>query len=261
MASLGQELKKERELRGISLKEISDSTKINLRFLQALEKDQLDLLPGTFFTRGILRSYADYVGLDQDSVLNKYYEDAQRRQEQKDEEEKDSEKSKPRFCLPPQARSALALVLIVIVLAAVIVALYFFSFNKDTKTSPPQALNPALKIETSPPLQAVEILAPQKETGIEIQILFEQETWIQLIADGVMQLDGVQYGGDSFRTRAVNEIILNLGNAGGFTFSLNGKKGKPLGRPGEVMRNITLTSENLSEFIEQEVTAFNAETK
>ena len=47
MIPIGQDLKRERELRGISLKEIAEFTKINIRLLRALEEDQLDVrLPG-----------------------------------------------------------------------------------------------------------------------------------------------------------------------------------------------------------------------
>ncbi|NOR13733.1 MAG: helix-turn-helix domain-containing protein, partial [Candidatus Aminicenantes bacterium] len=66
MLPIGQDLKRERELRGISLKEIAESTKINIRFLRALEDDQFDALPGKFFTRGIIRGYAKYLGLEEE---------------------------------------------------------------------------------------------------------------------------------------------------------------------------------------------------
>ena len=51
MASLSEKLRRERELRGISLKQISDDTKIGVRFLQALEEDKLELIPGEFYRR------------------------------------------------------------------------------------------------------------------------------------------------------------------------------------------------------------------
>lgn len=72
MASVGQELKKEREVKGVSLKEIADHTKINLRFLQDLEEDNFDFMPGKFLTRSIIRSYAKYLGLDEKPILELY---------------------------------------------------------------------------------------------------------------------------------------------------------------------------------------------
>ena len=74
MTSLGQELKRERELRGISLQEIANTTKISMRFLQALEEDKLEIFPGEFFIKNIISAYAKTLGLEKDSALNKYYE-------------------------------------------------------------------------------------------------------------------------------------------------------------------------------------------
>jgi transcriptional regulator with XRE-family HTH domain len=72
MASLSERLKRERELRGISLKQISEETRIGVRFLQALEDDRLDIIPGEFYRRSYLRAYARYLGLDEDRALNVY---------------------------------------------------------------------------------------------------------------------------------------------------------------------------------------------
>lgn len=72
MDSLGTYLRRERELRQISLEEIAQSTRIPLRMLQNIEKDALDALPGEVFTRGFLKSYARSVGLDTDDVLARY---------------------------------------------------------------------------------------------------------------------------------------------------------------------------------------------
>src|SRR4030043_451988 len=72
MASLGQTLKEEREARNISIEEIAAATKIVPRYLEALEADRLDIMPGGFFIRGIIRTYARFLGLDGDEVLARY---------------------------------------------------------------------------------------------------------------------------------------------------------------------------------------------
>jgi cytoskeleton protein RodZ len=72
MASFGESLRREREMRGVSLEEISATTKINLRFLQALEAEDFAKIPGGLFTRSFLRAYADYLGLDAERVLAEY---------------------------------------------------------------------------------------------------------------------------------------------------------------------------------------------
>ena len=72
MTSFGEELKRERELRDISLKEISEATKISIRFLEALEQNNFDILPGGIFNRGFIRSYARFIGVDGEEMVNAY---------------------------------------------------------------------------------------------------------------------------------------------------------------------------------------------
>src|SRR5207248_2504388 len=63
-------LRRERELRGIGLPEIAEATKISVRFLEALETDRLDVLPGGIFRRSFVKAYAEHVGLDPDRTVS-----------------------------------------------------------------------------------------------------------------------------------------------------------------------------------------------
>ena len=72
MVSIGEELKREREYREISLREISDATKINIRMLEAIEKDNFGALPGGIFNRNFIRAYAQFIGLDPEVIIRKY---------------------------------------------------------------------------------------------------------------------------------------------------------------------------------------------
>lgn len=68
----GSYLKKERELRGIALEELSEQTHIKMDYLQAMEADQFQKLPGMTFVRGYLKAYAGYVGLLPEEVLLRF---------------------------------------------------------------------------------------------------------------------------------------------------------------------------------------------
>jgi len=70
----GPYLKHERELRGISLEEVSSATKINVCYLNALEHDHLSELPREVFVRGYIRSYANCIGADEEEMLMAYDE-------------------------------------------------------------------------------------------------------------------------------------------------------------------------------------------
>src|SRR4051812_28225893 len=71
---LGEELRRRREELGISLLEISESTRIGTRFLKAIESDNFSSLPGGIFTRSFIRAYARRVGMDEDEALALYQE-------------------------------------------------------------------------------------------------------------------------------------------------------------------------------------------
>jgi cytoskeleton protein RodZ len=72
LPSFGEKLKQEREKRKISLEQISVSTKIGTRMLQALEEDKFNQLPGGIFNKGFVRAYSRCLGLDEDQIVAEY---------------------------------------------------------------------------------------------------------------------------------------------------------------------------------------------
>ncbi len=72
MPSFGEKLKQEREKRKITLEQISASTKIGTRMLQALEEDKFNQLPGGIFNKGFVRAYSRFLGLDEDQTVAEY---------------------------------------------------------------------------------------------------------------------------------------------------------------------------------------------
>ena len=76
----GSYLKHERELRGVPLDEIAQSTKISIRFLRALEESRFEDLPGEVFVKGFIRSYGQAIGSNVDELLAAYDESGSKRQ-------------------------------------------------------------------------------------------------------------------------------------------------------------------------------------
>jgi cytoskeletal protein RodZ len=70
--NFGERLKRERELREVTLEEITQATRISSRFLEALENEDWDKLPGGVFNRGFVRSVAHYLGLGEEAFLAEY---------------------------------------------------------------------------------------------------------------------------------------------------------------------------------------------
>lgn len=71
-STFGEHLKREREMRGVSLEEISAATRISVRFLEALENEHWAQLPGGIFNRGFIRSVARFLGMDEEGLVAEY---------------------------------------------------------------------------------------------------------------------------------------------------------------------------------------------
>ena len=168
--SVGEFLKRERELRQITLREVAEGTKISIRRLKSIEADQFEDLPAEVFVRGFIRSYADYIGIDPaDAIL--------RLEENMPQEEHDIRNIKG-FSSPQSdiKRPASVVLLLAAVVAGllILVAAWFFFFQNH-QVSIPGLADKSLPISTG----KVENSTPAihyPETGTVPQILLEQET-------------------------------------------------------------------------------------
>lgn len=257
MTSLGQELKKQRESRNISIDEMASSTKIVSRYLEALEQDRFDAMPGGFFVRGILRTYAMYVGLDENEVLEKY------RAAGVLDEPARAKAQAPRG-LPDTAEKRKIAPWLMAGVAVLVVIAVFSVLTRPRRAravhpvSKPAAALPQTQTRTGPapavgkPTPAVEKPAPVKEEwkGLTMDISFQEPTWLQIYADGALKIYGLYPPGDKAQVQAEKEILVAVvGNAGGMTFLLNGQPGKILGRTGEVLNNVRINLDNFKDFL------------
>lgn len=262
MTAIGPELKALREKRGISLLDISASTKVGRRYLEALEQDRLDLFPGAFFAKGIIRTYARAVGLDEQETIDRYMRAGLLG---------DAEPPRSISLAPPPrtSRRALFTVLAVLVVAGLTFGLY--SLIKPGKapaareasgvvapdTTPVvPAATPETKAQepapsgSAPPVAAPAATAPAPAYGLAFDFTVTAPTWIQVYADGALRVDGIKLAGARFQIRAEKELVLNLGNAAGLAATLNGKPIRPFGRSGAVVKNIRVTTDNAADFLE-----------
>ena len=72
LESVGSYLRRERELRKITLEEVSEQTRVQIDFLKAMESEHFEKIPGLTFARGYLRAYASYIGLNPEDVLLRF---------------------------------------------------------------------------------------------------------------------------------------------------------------------------------------------
>src|SRR5438132_2568875 len=70
--SIGEKLRLARETRGIALRDISEQTRISMRYLEAIETDDYKRLPGGIFNRSFIRAYARFIGYDEQEAIEEY---------------------------------------------------------------------------------------------------------------------------------------------------------------------------------------------
>jgi cytoskeletal protein RodZ len=83
--SIGEKLRLAREARGIALREISEQTRISIRYLEAIEAEDYKRLPGGIFNRSFIRAYAKFVGVDEHGALEDYARTLRERGESDDD--------------------------------------------------------------------------------------------------------------------------------------------------------------------------------
>ena len=149
MPAFGENLRREREMRGVSLEEISSATKISLRFLEAIEREDFTKLPGGIFSRSFIRSYARYLGLDEERVIAEYQLAAQP-QADFDLRRMVADKADSR---KQAARTPLIATLVSVVLLAVSYVLFRISpRTAETPAPPPPAPVLTAQPEAAPPV-------------------------------------------------------------------------------------------------------------
>ena len=83
--TIGEKLRLAREARGIALRDISEQTRISIRYLEAIETDDYRRLPGGIFNRSFIRAYAKFIGYDEHQALEDYARTLRERGETDDE--------------------------------------------------------------------------------------------------------------------------------------------------------------------------------
>jgi cytoskeleton protein RodZ len=252
LASFGEELRREREIRGISLKEIADATKISKRFLEALERNDHRTLPAPVFTRGFVREYARYVGLNAEEMVNRYnFAAANDDRIEKPPPVAKYPQTPPRDISPrPAAKRGIPPVItrvdggvmfaLFIAVALAGVAWWAVQYKRQEReraeaaTAVPVTTSRAVATPTQAPVPEP---APD-DSKLRMTMEITANSWVTLEADGRTVLNEEMLSGarrefeanDAFRFRTI-------GNAGGLTLTLNGATVPPLGANGEVVKN------------------------
>ena len=247
LASFGEELRREREIRGISLKEISDATKISKRFLEAIERNDHRTLPAPVFTRGFVREYARYLGLNAEEMVTRYNYAAAGDDRIEHSEHLDRLVRPATAALPPKSiprarvdRNIVFLVLIVIALS--LVSWWALRLKHDARAeSVDRVTHPASpKLSGAPapsPAKPATTTAP-KDNLLHMTVELTSDSWITLEADGKTVVSDELKQGEHRTFDAKDEFkFKTIGNAGGVALTMNDIQIPALGKDGKVVHD------------------------
>jgi cytoskeleton protein RodZ len=140
--TIGEKLRLAREARGIALRDISEQTRISIRYLEAIETDDYRRLPGGIFNRSFIRAYAKFIGYDEHQALEDYARTLRERGETDDEGSKSHHSLVYTDDGATSSRgSAKTLILAILILAALSLAVWggleFYKRRSGQRPRPP----------------------------------------------------------------------------------------------------------------------------
>lgn len=251
--NFGERLKRERELREVSLNEITAGTRIGARFLEALENEQWEKLPGGVFNRGFVRAIAHFLGLDEENLLAEY---DLAHGEQKVQAPAPYENRLPSR---PLWVPAVAILVAVMVLAGVFYAGRYgwrryaahraHSHSPAVQDSSPviQEPQPATQFPpgaSDPSTSATYSTSSPSSASLTLSISASSATRVRIVADDKLLLDAEMQAGENRQFFANNQFIVTAADSSAVLLELNRRTMPPLGMPGS-SGTIVLSRKNL----------------
>ncbi|MGH9741601.1 MAG: helix-turn-helix domain-containing protein [Candidatus Acidiferrum sp.] len=247
--NFGERLKRERELREVSLKEVTVATRIGARFLEALENEQWEKLPGGIFNRGFVRSIARYLGLDEENLLAEY-DLAHGEQGLPVPQPYENKIPRPPIWMP---------ILVVLALLGVLVGLIAggiygwrrFAAHRAAKQPSSFLLPVQSKVGTTAMTQSVAAgptaIATDPSSAfapLNLSVSTSAATRVRILADGALLLDAEMPAGADRRFSAKKQFEVTAADSSTVLLELNGEAMPPVGTPG-ASGTITLSQKDL----------------
>ncbi|MBM3786378.1 MAG: DUF4115 domain-containing protein [Acidobacteria bacterium] len=274
MVSLGQKLKDARLKQGKQLREIADELRIGSRYLEAIETEDWDQLPGGFFNRSFIRQYAQALGFDPVAIENEFGAIVKREpvfdleaisaahspQNRRSEEKKLISVEPLRAPRNPwfDSRTGMALAALVLLVAGGGALSLFWDkqFGAQSMGQAPAAQIPAQSIpKTAPepaksepstpePVPVVPTVTTDQDGNISLNIEATEKTWIEVAADGKRIFAGILEPGETKTISSAQRTRMVVGNAGGIAVRNRGRDIGPIGPRGQV-RTVNITADGV----------------
>jgi len=228
--NFGERLKRERELREVSMDELTKATRISARFVQALENEDWAKLPGGVFGHGFVRTIARYLGLNEEALLGEY--DSARAQHSPPPPPKAEERIPPPPKWLPAAAVLVVLLLVIGFFLTIRYAWHRYTAHRAEKESAATSRSSAQpKPQSGSPSPGS---AEQSFTTVplDLSVSTSAATRVRILADNKLLLDAELPAGETRHFSANQQFEVTAGDSSAVLLELNGKAMPPLGAPG-----------------------------
>jgi cytoskeletal protein RodZ len=253
LAEIGAQLRQYREQQSISLDKVAVVTMIRRNLLQAIEDGQLDQLPQPVYTQGLIKRYAEAMGLDGAQFAHFFPIEPPARST-----------TKLFWQNGPQLRPMhlyLFYTFLIICSVNVLSQLMGGSLTAKNGTGTKElalgqqeqarlAQSPASKNQKADSYDSVEAtrtgqnLDKSANKPVMVSVTFKAESWMKIEVDGKPEFEGTLPSGTVRTWQAQNKLVVVAGNAGGVMIAVNNGQAEPLGEPG-VAKEVVLTADDL----------------
>ena len=250
--TIGEQLRASREAKGLSLDALAHTTRVQPRYLAAIERNDVASVPPRPFGRGFVRAYAKEIGLDPDRTAHDYFAQFA------PVPVPSAAPSLPAAPSPKRARATFIPNWLAIgTLAALVVALSTISLRRPDRTerAPGAAPAPAPAVGTTghaavpavtsdvqqkSPANDITLPAPPPQHALIVQLTPTGRCWVTASADGKRVIYRLMMPGTPETLNADREIQILAGDAGALEWTVNGRKVGLFGQSGQI-RTLRLT--------------------
>src|SRR5580704_10061362 len=243
--SFGEILKSEREIREVTLNEVTVATRIPPRFLEAFEQEDWEKLPGGVFNRGFVRAIARYLGLNEENLLSEY-DLAYGEQQAATSLVENPIPSPPKWIV---AVAALGVLIVVgCVLAGGVYGWRRYQARRAAKRAAIAAVTaapPTLpSIVPTPPAASASPPSSLSSTRLDLSVSTSDVTRIRIVADGKVVLDARVPAWETRHFSARNQFLVSATHPSAVLLELIGQA-MPLLGEGGTSGTLVLSQKNL----------------
>jgi cytoskeletal protein RodZ len=222
--AIGERLREARMRQKIDIAEVESATKIRAKYLRALENEEFGLLPGTTFVKTFMRTYAEYLGLDAQLLIEEYRVDYEPRGETEQPmvsrpSRRQQERRRPRPSRGPPGPGTAAIVVVLVVLAIFAILGIFGNDKKGGGTPTPTTASTSKK---KAPKKKHRTTAKAKPTSVRLRIVPTSPTYV-CVDKGLGTPVLYQATTADPQTFKGKHLRVNIGNASTVKVSSNGK--------------------------------------